>query len=111
MTKFKMAEHQEFGEYVMSCNNFLGLWYDMGTGKTQMALSRAYHALEDGDIEDVLVVCPASLTGNWEVSVDKMLMFEGYTEEGVSRLKDALTITSFQKLYHTYKKAYCRNGK
>lgn len=96
---FKMAEHQLYAEFMMECNEALGIFYEAGTGKTQIALSRAYHALENGEIEDVLIVCPASLVSNWKASMDKMLMFEGYTEEGVNRLKSVTTVVSFQKTY------------
>lgn len=98
---FKMAEHQLYAEFMMECNDALGIFYEAGTGKTQIALSRAYHALENGEIEDVLVVCPASLVSNWVASLDKMLMFEGYTKEGVERLKAVTTVVSFQRTYKT----------
>lgn len=103
MSKFIMGEHQQYAEFMMECNEFLGVFYEAGTGKTQIALSRAYHALERGEVDSVLVVCPASLTTNWQHSVDKMLDFEGYTEEGVERLRKALTIVSYQKTYKTVK--------
>lgn len=107
--KFKMGEHQLYAEYVMDSGvSGLGVFYEAGTGKTQIALSRAYHLVERGDSSSVLVVCPASLVPNWHAAVDKMLMFEGYTEEGVAALKAALTVTSFQKTWRTSKRTVHR---
>lgn len=97
--KYHLAEHQVYAEFMMECNDALGIFYEAGTGKTMIALSRAYHALERGEIDSFLVVCPASLVTNWENAVDKMLEFEGYTEEGVERLREAMTVVSFQKTY------------
>lgn len=99
MSKLRMADHQTYAEFMMECNPALGIFYEAGTGKTQIALSFAYHALERGEADSVLVVCPASLVSNWESAVDKMLMFEGYTEAGVARLRDALTVVSYQRTY------------
>ena len=100
-TRYRLAPHQEYAEMMMEDNPALGIFYEAGTGKTMIALSRAYHALENGEIESVLIVCPASLVGNWQSSMDKMLDFEGYTEEGVQRLKDSSLVVSYQRTYHS----------
>lgn len=96
---YHLAEHQTYAEFMMECNEALGIFYEAGTGKTMIALSRAYHALERGEIDSLLVICPASLVSNWESAVDKMLEFEGYTEEGVERLRAAMMVISFQRTY------------
>ena len=103
MSRYKLAPHQTYAEIMMEDNPALGIFYEAGTGKTMIALSRAYHALENGEIESVLIVCPASLVGNWKSSMDKMLDFEGYTAEGVQRLKDSTLVVSFQKTFHSEK--------
>lgn len=100
-SQFKLAPHQVYAELAMEDNPALGIFYEAGTGKTMIALSRAYHALEREEIHSVLIVCPASLVGNWRDSVDKMLDFEGYTEEGVKRLRESMLIVSFQRTYTT----------
>lgn len=103
MTKYKLAEHQIYALEIMDSNSNCGIFYDMGTGKTMIALTWIYRALQDGRIQTALVVCPASLVPNWEDNVQKMLMFEGFTEEGVERLRKSLTFTSYQKMYKTEK--------
>lgn len=97
--KHRLASHQEYAEFMMECNEALGIFYEAGTGKTMIALSYAYHAVERGEASAVLVICPASLVPNWQAAVDKMLEFEGYDGYGVARLKEALTVTSFQRTY------------
>ena len=84
---------------MMDGNESLGIFYEAGCGKTMIALGWLYEALERGDIEDALIICPASLVDTWEQAIPKMLMFEGYTAEGVERVKNTLHITSFQKVY------------
>lgn len=100
---WKLAEHQLYAITMMDYNDYLAIFYEAGTGKTAIALAWAYHALQDGRIKDLLVVCPASMVGTWYKAVDKMLNFEGFTEEGVAKLREAITVTSFQKTYKTTK--------
>ena len=101
MSKFRLAEHQDYAVTMMTANRSLGIFYEAGTGKTMCALAWIYRALERGRIMRALVVCPASLTGSWATSIDKMLKFEGFTEEGVDRLRKAVTIVSYQRMYHS----------
>lgn len=98
-TKFKLAEHQEYAVYMMDVNPSLGLFYDLGTGKTMIALAWIYRAMQRGEIQTALVVCPASLVSNWGENIDKMTQFEGFTAAGVAELKKAVTVVSFQKTY------------
>lgn len=103
-SRFNLADHQLYAIEMMEANPQLAIWYDAGTGKTATALYWAIKALRRKDISSILVVCPASLTGNWHNAIDKMLMFAGVSEADVQALKDAVTITSFQKTYRITKK-------
>lgn len=97
--KFKLMEHQEYIRALMEANESLGVFADMGTGKTLIALSFIADHLKDGSAENALIIVPASLIGNWEDNIEKMPMFEGYDEEDVQRLKESVTLTSYSKLY------------
>lgn len=102
---FALASHQRYAVAMMDANSSLGIFFAPGCGKTAIALSWAIRALSEHRIRDVLVVCPASLVGNWEDSIGKMIQFEGVTEADVALLRSKVTIRSFQKTYRTRKEA------
>lgn len=110
-SKYRLAEHQRFASAMMDDSPSLAIWYETGTGKTIIPEDWAYRQMLLGRLTSLLIVCPASLVGTWEASFDKMLMFEGYTAENVQKLKNLVTIRSFQKLYKTEKvQVKHRNG-
>lgn len=112
MEKWKLAEHQLYATTMMDYNDSLGVFYEAGTGKTAIALAWAYHALMDGRIDSLLVVCPASMVGTWNEAIPKMLNFDGFTEEGVSRLRNVTEVVSFQKTYQMTKhEVHHRDGR
>lgn len=92
------GEHQTYGATMMSLCDNLGIFYDMGCGKTATALLWARDAMREG-MKDLLVVCPASLVRSWENAIDGMIEFEGFTEADVEMLKQRITLSSFQKTY------------
>lgn len=47
------------------------LAYSPGTGKTIIALAAAEKLLDDGDIDRVLILCPASLKYQWAARIDQ----------------------------------------
>ena len=98
---YKFAEHQKYGKFMMQCNPFLGCFYDMGTGKTAMTLDWINDALKKKDIGSALVVCPASVVDSWLDAIEGMIQFEGYTADDIKRLKSAVKVISFQKMYKT----------
>lgn len=102
-TAFKLASHQRYALAMMESNDNLGIFYAPGCGKTAIALSWASKMLAEGRIRDVLVVCPASLVGNWESSIEKMAQFEGISSKNVRLMKERIKIVSFQKTYRTKK--------
>lgn len=110
MTRFTLAEHQQYALEMMEVNPSLMLAYEAGTGKTAIALSWILKQLRIGRIKDALVICPASLVTNWKDSIDKMIMFEGVTEEDVKLLHKAVKLTSFQKTYRTSKVPVSKSG-
>ena len=81
----------------------LALYYEAGTGKTMCVLDWAYNAVARGELNSLLIICPANITGVWDASIDKMIQFEGYTVAGIQRLRSITTIRSFQKTYSTKK--------
>lgn len=97
--KWKLAAHQEDALFMMDTNPHLGLFFDMGTGKTAIALTWILRHIRHGDIHRTLVVCPASLVTNWEDSIEKMINFEGITRDDVELLRKSVKIVSFQKTY------------
>lgn len=76
----------------------LGIFAEAGTGKTMIALSYIYSHLISGDIENVLVVCPAALIPSWRLAIDRMAEF-GYSDFDISIVKDSVTITSYTMLW------------
>lgn len=99
--KFKLKEHQTYASNMMDNVNALALYYEAGTGKTMCVLDWAYRNAEKGLLNSLLVICPASITGVWASAIDNMIRFEGYTREGIARLKSMITIRSFQKTYRS----------
>lgn len=109
--KFTLKEHQVFASEMMENVECLALFYEAGTGKTMCVLDWAYHAVEKGELNSLLVICPANIVGVWTASVDKMIQFSGYTEDGIARLKSIMTVRSFQKTYKTEThEVHHRNG-
>lgn len=99
MAKFKLREHQLYALEVMASNTDLLIAYAAGSGKTLIALSWIKYALKQGLIKDVLVVCPASLTGMWEQAIDELERFEGFDSRTIEAIRDAVTIVSYQKTW------------
>lgn len=93
-----LAEHQVYGSSMMDALPALGLFYEMGTGKTITVLDWAYRAFRRGEVSQVLVVCPASLKGTWAQAIDGMVEF-GYDPQTVQALKGIITVTSYQMTY------------
>lgn len=60
-------------------------------------------ALKKKKIGSALVVCPASLIDSWTDAINDVVKFEGYTDADVKRLKNAVKIISYQKMYKTVK--------
>lgn len=109
---FTLKRHQVYGSSMMDALPALGLFYDMGTGKTATTLDWLYRAIGRGEVSQALVVCPATMTGTWERAVDKMYQFDGYTPEGIEAVRACLTITSFQRTYKRVdKEVRHKNGK
>lgn len=100
---YVLFEHQEFAQFMMDCNKRLGIFYDMGTGKTAIALTWILRNLKDGTIPDALILCPASLVPSWEHAVDTLHMFKGVSEDDVRLMQDRVTIVSFQRSYERIK--------
>ena len=101
MERWHLAEHQKYALFMMDCNPALGIFYDMGCGKTAIALTWMLNHLKAGDIQDALVVCPASIVPSWGVAMDNMVNFDGVSADDVELLKRSVTVTSYQKTYRT----------
>lgn len=102
--KFKLARHQLYASEMMEASWQLGVFYEAGTGKTMCVLDFLYRMFKAGEIENALVICPASITSSWAASIDKMAKFEGYTKYGIARMKEVVTIRSFQRVYEKRKR-------
>lgn len=100
---YRLAAHQEYAVQMMMYSDKLALFYKPGTGKTMCALTTIFKLWKRGEVHNALVVCPASLVGNWKKSIDKMKMFEGFPSEEVDELKEIIHVTSFQKMYKSEK--------
>ena len=96
---FKLAPHQEYASEMMSGSDQLALFYEAGTGKTACVLDYLYQSFKKGEIQDALVICPASIVSSWKGAIDKMVQFKGYKPSGVRMMHQMVTIRSFQKIY------------
>lgn len=103
MSKFKLYDHQEMVISMMDANEQMGIFAEIGTGKTNMALFWTLRAYKRKEISRVLVICPASLVKSWENAIEDMIDFEEVTKEDVDLMKNIVTIRSFQKTYRTEK--------
>ena len=112
MAKYKLREHQLYALELMTSNTELLIAYSMGTGKTLIALSWIRYALKQGLIKDALIVCPAGLVGMWYQALDELPLFEGFDQRTIDNIRNAITITSFQKTWNSEKKfvGYDENG-
>lgn len=111
MERWHLAEHQQYALFMMDCNPCLGIFYDMGCGKTAIALMWILRHLKGGDIPDALVVCPASIVSSWDVAITNMVNFEGVTADDVELLRERVKVVSYQKTYKREDKPIShRNG-
>lgn len=89
----------------MRANNSLAIFYEAGTGKTNIVLQHIYDYLIEGKIENCLLIAPASLLKSWEANIDKMAFF-GFSDIDIAIVKDAITMTSYRR---TWKKRQGRS--
>lgn len=99
VAKYKLAKHQIEASMMMTNSPQLGIFYEAGCGKTMCALDYLYQSFKNGTFKNALIICPASLVSNWKSSIDKMLLFHGYTRFGVEEMKKMVEIRSFQRTY------------
>lgn len=92
-------KHQKYAVACMEHMDQMAIFYEAGTGKTAIALTWAIRAIRREEVRSILVVCPASLVGNWRASIRKMAQFEDVDREDVEALEKAVTITSYRKLW------------
>ena len=76
----------------------LGIFAEAGTGKTMIALTWIYDSLMSGRIDNVLVICPASLIGSWNTAIGKMSLF-GYSDFEIGIVRDAITLISYNSVW------------
>ncbi len=98
-SKLPLMKHQKYAVACMEHMDQMAIFYEAGTGKTAIALTWAIRAIRRGEVRSILVVCPASLVGNWRASIRKMAQFEDVEKEDVEALEEAVTITSYRKLW------------
>ena len=97
MALFKLAQHQSYASQMMENCGQLAIFYEAGTGKTMCALDYLYNAFKNGEIDNALIVCPASIVSNWRDSIEKMIKFRGYTAYGIRQMQQRIEVRSFQR--------------
>lgn len=98
---YSLMEHQKVALAFMDmCDDGLLIAYDIGCGKTMIALEWIRRALNRGTISNALVICPASLVSSWKQAIGDCVNF-GYDPGEIEMLERAITITSYQKTYRT----------
>lgn len=110
--RWTLASHQQYALEMMDANKQLLIAYDMGTGKTAIALHWILRHLRDGSIKDALVIAPASLIPSWNKAIWNMTDFVGVSRSDIELLADRVTVRSYQKTYRRVSKTVRhRNGK
>lgn len=99
---------QVFALACMRSNPSLALFYGTGTGKTATALLWMDWKLDREPDARFIVVCPANLVPSWEDAIGGMARFEGFDQGRVDRLREAVTLVSYQRLYRTEKRKYTK---
>ena len=93
-----LANHQRSILAIMDDMPVLGIFAEAGTGKTMIALSYIHEHLLSGDIDNALVICPASIIPSWRLAIENMVDF-GYDDLDVEMVRDAVTISSYQMIW------------
>ena len=93
-----LASHQIRILNMMDERGSLGIFAEAGTGKTMIALTYIYNHLMDGQIDDALVICPASLIPSWDVAIQRMTEF-GYSDFDTEIMKDAVHLVSYNRIW------------
>lgn len=99
----RLASHQTSALTYMDACGSLGLFYGPGTGKTLTVLAWAYFKIMRGEIDNFLVVSPATMVAGWASAIDGMYRFEEFEEEGIEAVRKAMTVRSYQKVYRSEK--------
>ena len=95
---YQLAAHQKRILGMMKERGCLGIFAEAGTGKTMIALTYIYDGMISGQIDDALVVCPASLVPSWKLAIERMREF-GYSDFDVELMKDTISISSYQMIW------------
>lgn len=76
-----LYEHQRHGIEFLLSKQVAVLGDEMGLGKTLQAIVACSHLLDQGEIDEVLVVCPRSLKLNWFYEI---IRFTNYREDQIT---------------------------
>lgn len=68
----KLFEHQKKELELLTENPCFALFAEQGTGKTIPMLYHITNLLMGGEIENCLIVCPASVRGSWSRDIEKL---------------------------------------
>ena len=74
-----------------------------------IALTWIYERIMAGEIEDALVICPASLVGSWRAAITKMSEF-GYSDFEIGIVRDAITLVSYNSVWERNKQFARKKG-
>lgn len=84
--------HQEMMYAMLTANESLALFAEMGTGKTLPTLMKACDVAEQGG--DILVVCPASVQAGWTSKCS-----DYFDDDTLKTLMDHLHVTSYELMW------------
>lgn len=68
----KLFKHQKEALELVTDNDQFALFMEAGTGKTMVMLYHITNLLMGKEIEDCLIVCPASVRGSWRRDIEKL---------------------------------------
>ena len=68
----KLYKHQVEELELLTTHPQFALFAEQGTGKTLPMLYHVTNLLMSGEIEEALIICPASVKGSWERDIEKL---------------------------------------
>lgn len=88
----KLYEHQKYELELLTQHAQFALFAEQGTGKTIPMLTHVTNLLLGGEIQNALIVCPASVKGSWTRDIEKLSSMR-------KSLADRITIVSYDTVW------------
>ena len=95
--KVELYEHQKIALAYLTLNDSFALFMEQGTGKTLPTLKHISDLLNNGDIDNALIVAPKSTLGAWERDI------ELFNDQDQKIMNQKISIINYDKVWRTRK--------